>query len=315
VRRVATEEVVVTVGNMPAAEVDVDEPLLGRLLAEQHPDLAGAELRLLASGWDNVLYRVGPDLVARLPRRQVAAALVDHEQRWLPEIAARLPLPVPAPVRVGRPGAGYPWRWSLCPWLAGEPAALAPLADAADAARVLGSFVAALHVPAPANAPANPVRGVPLAARSAAFEARLAKLGRLVDGAGAREVWRAASDAPPWAGPPLWLHGDLHPANVLVADGRLAAVIDFGDLTAGDPATDLAAAWMLFEPGARAVFRDCAGDVDDATWCRARGWAVGLSVAILASSADNELMAAVARRTLAAASSDEWTAVHRESTG
>lgn len=292
--------------NMPAAEVAVDEPLVRRLLAVQYPEGTGLPLRLVANGWDNLVFRLGAELAVRLPRRQAAADLVLHEQRWLPTLAPGLPLPVPAPVLAGRPAEGYPWAWSVVPWFPGSIAATTPPREPAAAAATLGRFVAALHQPAPSEAPLNPVRGCPLAHRHDAVTERLARVG---PGLAAREraalgsLWAAALAAPLWDGPPQWLHGDLHPANLLVDSGRLSAVIDFGDLTAGDPATDQAVAWMLFddEP-TRARFLAAAGGADGAPdpaeTARAMGWAVNLALAMAAASADNPTMAAVARRTI-----------------
>ncbi len=290
--------------NMPAAEVAVDEPLVRRLLAAQFPAGAGLPLRLEANGWDNAIFRLGPELAVRLPRRQASAELVLNEQQWLPVLAPGLPLPVPAPVLAGRPGDGYPWPWSVVPWLPGGIAASTPPADPSGTADMLGRFVTALHQPAPAEAPVNPVRGCPLAHRHDAVEERLARVGPTLATAERHALAAAWADglaAPAWPGAPRWLHGDLHPANFLVDEqGRLSGVIDFGDLTAGDPATDLAVAWMLFDDGpARARFLAAAGQPDEATIIRARGWAVNLGLAIAAASADNPTMAAVARRTIA----------------
>jgi aminoglycoside phosphotransferase (APT) family kinase protein len=289
---------------MPAAEVDVDEDLVHALLAAQHPDLAPRPLRLLAHGWDNVSYRLGTDLVVRLPRREVAAVLMEHEQRWLPVLAPRLPLPIPAPVRIGRPQGTYPWSWSVVPWRPGQIAAATTIADPAAEARRLGAFTTALHQPAPADAPVNPVRGGPLRERTFAFEERLERLAAVVDTAGAQDRWDESLAAAPWSGPRVWLHGDLHTANLLVEDGVLSAVIDFGDITGGDPATDLAVAWMLFEPDDRATFRQECGTSDDDTWERARGWALHFALAYLAHSADNALMAGIGRRALDAVLAD-----------
>src|SRR5262245_4441693 len=189
---------------MPAAEVDIDDVLVRGLLEAQHPDLAGRELTEAAHGWDNVLYRLGDDLLVRLPRRQLAAELVAHEQRWLPELAPRLPLPIPAPVRTGVPTANYPWSWSICPWFDGTPAASATLTDPAREARRMGEFLAALHQPAPADAPANPYRGIPLAGRRARFDADLATLGDEVDAGAARALWERAVSVPRWDRAPVW---------------------------------------------------------------------------------------------------------------
>lgn len=290
---------------MPAAEVDVTVGLVRALLDEQHPDLAGLDLGLVANGWDNAIFRLGSDLAVRLPRRAAAAELVRNEQRWLPELAPRLPVAVPVPVRVGVPALDYPWPWSVVPWFDAVRLCDRPHPAASALADQLGEFLRALHRPAPDGAPANPVRGIPLAARERWFRRHLADAGLSGDDATIERIWRGAVAATPSSGHPMWLHGDLHPANVLVADGSLAAVIDFGDLTAGDRATDLAVAWMAFDASDRDRLRVAAGGVDDAMWTRARGWALTLAVACIANSADNADIAAIGERTLAAVISDE----------
>lgn len=147
---------------MPPAEVDISADLVRRLLAGQHPDLARLPVTFLANGWDNAMFRVGDELVARLPRREVGAKIIVHEQQWLPLLARGLPLPIPYPERIGLPAHGYPWPWSIVPYLRGEPAADSDSLDAGHAAAAVGGFLGALHVPAPARAPVNPFRGVPL---------------------------------------------------------------------------------------------------------------------------------------------------------
>ena len=288
---------------MPAAEVDVGLGVVRTLLAEQCSDLAELELTELAYGWDNAIFRLGPGLTVRLPRRALAAELVEHEQRWLPGLASTLPLPIPAPVRIGRPSGSYPWSWSVCPWLPGVVATRVPPDDPFDAAVTIGEFLSALHQVAPGDAPANPYRGVPLGQRTAVAVARVHQLRPvlLIDAPSVVACWSDLVATRPWSGPPLWLHGDLHPANLLVDEGRLSAVIDFGDITAGDPATDLAVAWMLLPDEARATFRSAAGDVDDDTWARARAWALSLALAYLANSADNPTFARLGEQVLAAA--------------
>jgi aminoglycoside phosphotransferase (APT) family kinase protein len=282
---------------MPAAELDVHPDLVRALLADQHPDLADRPLALVANGWDNVLFRLGDDLVVRLPRRELAVALVEHEQRWLPDLAPLLPLPVPTPVRVGRPGVGYPWPWSICRWIDGRSALDTPPTDLGEAAEALGRFLAALHRPAPDGAPPNPFRGTSLAVRSPITLRALDHLGAAVDQVGMRRRWEDLVALPPWDRPPVWVHGDTHPGNLIVSDGRLAAVVDFGDLTAGDPASDLAVAWMLLPAEHRPRFRTAVGaDADDALWARARAWALGIGLSLLASSADNPAYAELAGR-------------------
>lgn len=271
-----------------------------RLLLAQHSDLAELPLRVVAAGWDNVLARLGDDLVVRLPRRALAAELVAHEQRWLVELAPRLPLPIPVPVRIGVPGEGFPWAWSVCPWFDGASAAVAPLAGSSAAATTLAAFLVALHRPAPAAAPRNPFRGVPLAARDRLVRGYVDALGTEIDRAAVERCWSAACALPAYDGPPLWIHGDLHPGNLVVRDGALAAVVDFGDVTAGDPATDVAVAWMLFDAPTRARFRAALRGVDDVTWQRAAGNALAHGLASLARSGDAPWLATVGRRTISA---------------
>lgn len=281
----------------PPAEVDVDEGLVRELLSQQHPDLARLPLRLVANGWDNTIWRLGEELAVRLPRRAVAAALVDKEHRWLPALAARVtsacPVVVPVAVRTGRPTAHYPWPWSIVPWAPGRSAGTRTAGERTVLAEPLAAVVRALHVPAPADAPPNPVRGVPLLDRDAAVRARLT--GDVPRRAELLALWAELTATPPWTGPATWLHGDLHPHNLVVDDeGGLAAVLDFGDLTAGDPATDLATAWLTFDAAGRAVFREqLAGRYDDDTWRRARGWALIMTTAMLTGSADDPVIAGI----------------------
>jgi aminoglycoside phosphotransferase (APT) family kinase protein len=288
--------------NMPRAEVVLEPADVRMLLQEQHPDLASLPLSVLANGWDNVLMRLGEELLVRLPRREMAAQLVAHEQRWLPMIAPDLPLPVPVPVRVGHPSRRYPWPWSITRYLPGDIAATSPPANGQSAARALGSFLAALHRPAPAEAPANPFRGVPLQQRDESFRANLERAGASVDTARCLASWSAALAAEPWPHPPVWLHGDLHPANILVDAGQVSAIVDFGDITSGDPATDLAIAWMMLPTGDHAAFWNAyaAGaphPVDPALQVRASGWALVLGMVFVAHSADNAVMLRIGKRT------------------
>jgi aminoglycoside phosphotransferase (APT) family kinase protein len=303
----------------PAAELEISADLVRRLLAGQHPDLAGLPVEPLANGWDNALFRLGDRLVARLPRRAAGAGILLNEQRWLPSLAPRLPLPVPVPVRTGGPGEGYPWPWSVTEYLPGTPAADDPPFDRRRAAADLGAFFGALHRPAPPDAPANPARGVPLERRAGTFAKNLETLAGQVDRAAVLAAWAAALAAPPWDAAPVWLHGDPHPANILIRDGRVNGVLDFGDITAGDPASDLSLAWMLLPAECHGEFRAAyaaanggaadggaadGGAGGDATWARARGWALNLAVVFLAWSADNPQLRAVGRRTLAAVLAD-----------
>ncbi len=287
----------------PVAEVSVTEELVRALLGAQHPDLAELPLRLVAEGWDNAMWRLGEDLAVRIPRRELAAPLVRHEQRWLPELALRLPVPVPVPVRTGEPGLGYPWHWSVVPWFAGRHAIDLARHGTGGLVTGLAELVTHLHVLGPADAPVNPFRGVPLRDRDAILRDRLSAL-PVGDRARALAVWDDAVEAPAWPGPPMWLHGDLHPGNLVVADdGTLAAVVDFGDICAGDPAVDLAVAWYLFDGDDRVAFIDrvtAANGWDAAMWRRARGWALSFSTALLTMSDDNPAYQALGERTFRA---------------
>lgn len=286
------------VTGMPPAETEVTVGLVRSLLEDQRPDLAAIEPTLLANGWDNVSFRLGERLVARFPRRSLAAALIENEARWLPDLAPGLPLPVPVPLFVGEPGRGYPWRWTIVPWIEGNPAVDSDGLDLDACAVDLARFLRALHIPAPSEAPTNPYRGVPLSERHEATVERIERLGDLIDGPVAQRRWERAVSVPNHSGEPVWLHGDLHPNNLLVSDGRISGVIDFGDLTAGDPATDLAIAWIMLPEAGRARFYEEYGLADESTRERAAGWALSLATAYLAFSADTPTMGAIGLTTL-----------------
>ncbi|MEV4095714.1 aminoglycoside phosphotransferase family protein [Streptosporangium saharense] len=274
--------------NTPAVEVGIDDDLVDRLVRRQHPDLAGP-LTLVANGWDNVVYRLGADLSVRLPRRQAAVDLIVNEQRWLPVLAHHVEVALPVPVRTGVPGEGYPWPWTIAPWFEGRTAAEVPPSDRSGLAVPLADFMTDLHRPAPPDAPRNPVRGVPLSVRDEAVRRRLPSVSRSAE---LLPLWEELAALPDWRGPALWLHGDPHPGNLLLDGKGLAAVLDFGDLTGGDPATDLAAAWLVFDEDGRDVFRSRV-DADKVTWERARGWALAVGTALAVHSADSPAVAAV----------------------
>ena len=258
----------------PAAEIDIDATMVRSLLREQHPHLATLSIESFASGWDNAMFRLGDDLCVRLPRRAASVALLETEQQWLPSLAQRLPLPIPTPLAMGLPSSIYPWRWSVLPWLAGEAADKSKVN--VNQGAVLATFLRALHVPAPGNAPRNPYRGVSLQSRQTAVEERLTRLEKTIsaDYERIRKIWREALAAPIDVSD-TWLHGDLHAQNVLLRDGQISAIIDWGDLCQGDCATDLAAVWMWLPNGESRIAAIAAyPSATPATWQRARGWAV-----------------------------------------
>jgi aminoglycoside phosphotransferase (APT) family kinase protein len=281
----------------PPAEVSIDAALVSRLISAQHPSLL-APVSWFSSGWDNELFRLGDDYVVRMPRRALAVSLIEHEQRWLPELQRLVDVPIPVPVALGLPSDDYAWPWSIARWLAGEPVAHRPVSARGALVEPLAEFVVSLHVPAPADAPMNPVRGTPLATRDEAVRGRLGS-GSIPHADELLEVWERAVAAPVYSGPPIWMHGDLHPINVLAdASGALSAVIDFGDLGGADPACDLAAAWLFFDAEQRAAFRARIGTDalhDESAWERARGWAVAEATAFVQNSGDAPVLDAIGR--------------------
>ncbi len=291
----------ITDGRPPSAEHEIDEALVRRLLAAQRPDLADRPLRYVTDGWDNVTYRLGEDLAVRLPRRAVAAELIEREQRWLPVLARRVGVPVPEPVGAGRPGEGYPWPWSVVRWIPGTPVDQAPV-DPGEAAP-FGRFLADLHGPAPDDAPRNPARGIPLRGKTESLAIRWDRLdgldvGLSVEVDAVRTAWHEVVDTDVDL-PVGWAHSDLHPKNLVGEDGRLAGVIDWGDLGVADPALDLAAAWMLFPPAVHEDLWAAYGGISAATHERARGWATFFGTILLDTAVDGaDTFGRIGRKTL-----------------
>jgi aminoglycoside phosphotransferase (APT) family kinase protein len=277
---------------MPEADVEITAELVRDLVRDQHPDLADQPVRMGARGWSNQLWRLGDDLAVRLPWAPGDSdALLHKEHTWVPELAPDLPLPVPVPQRWGEPSARFPRPWLITTWLPGAPADQAPVTRGADAAVSLAAFLTALHRPAPDGAPTSQDRDGPLADHTDRFTSSLAAAasrGLIPDVDAAAAVWHDAATAPAWPGPDVWIHADLHPANVLTTAGRLSGVVDFGALGAGDPACDLAAAWILLPDGVNDAFHAAYRPTPDpATLRRARGWALGRAVACLLISDDD----------------------------
>jgi aminoglycoside phosphotransferase (APT) family kinase protein len=253
-----------------------------------------------------VIYRLGRELTVRFPRHEGAIGQAAKEARWLPQLAAHLPLAIPEPVAVGEPDLGYPWPWAVTRWLAGETATVEALAASHEAAGALAEFLIALQHFAPADLPDVgtdvELGGVePLADRDSATREAIAALDGVFDATAMTRVWDAALAAPGWQRPAVWFHGDFHIGNLLTVDGRLSAVIDFGGLGIGDPACDLTIAFTLMHPETRMVFRDALG-VDEATWTRGRGWALATGLnAYTSYAAVNPRVAAQANRQINAA--------------
>jgi aminoglycoside phosphotransferase (APT) family kinase protein len=258
--------------------------LVRALIAEQFPRWSDLPVTPVPrQGWDNRTFRLGDQLSVRLPSAEGYVAAVEKENRWLPELAGHLPLPVPSPVAVGRPGAGYPYPWSVRQWLAGDTLEDAAAVDRLRLARDLGEFLTVLRQ-APVSGPPGGrhsfFRGCHPSAYADEVERALKDLGNAVDVRACRAVWAEAMDSS-WESAPVWFHGDIAVGNLLVRDGRLAAVIDFGTCGVGDPACDLVIAWNTLVGAERAAFRDAVG-LDRQTWRRARGWALWKALIMLA---------------------------------
>jgi aminoglycoside phosphotransferase (APT) family kinase protein len=257
---------------MHADEVDIDVELVGRLVTEQFPRLADLPIRALQStGTVNAIYRLGEHLYARLPRLQSWARNLDKEWLWLPKIAPHLSLRVPEPVAKGRAAHSYPFSWAIYRWIDGQVYADDLVDDEHQAADDLAQFLAELRRMDVVGAPRGGRR--PLGELDAVTRSRIESARDVIDSGAAIAAWEHALTAPAWDGIPVWIHADLLRPNLLVAEGRLCAVIDFGGAGVGDPAADVIAAWTVFSQAGRGTFRS-ALDVDDGTWNRARGFAL-----------------------------------------
>ncbi len=268
---------------MHADEIETDVGLVRRLLAGQFPHWAGLPVEPVASyGTDHDIYRLGDRLAARLPRIGWATAQAAKEAEWLPKLAPHLPLAIPVQLAMGHPAEGYPFAWSVYEWLPGENAN-GTIGDLDQAAVDLAAFVTALRQVDTAGAHPRPpgARGGPLADGDEHVRRSIAQLGDRIDGDATLRSWQESLSAPAWDGPEAWVHGDLLPGNLLIVDGRLSAVIDFGGLNVGDPACDLQPAWNVFAGDSHERFRVELA-VDDASWSRGRGWALCQAVTGLA---------------------------------
>jgi len=262
---------------MHVDEVNTNVSLALRLVSTQFPQWADLPITTVdSSGTDNALYRLGSDMVVRLPRIHWAVGQVEKERQWLPRLAPLLPYAVPVPIAKGAPAEGYPWPWSIYRWLKGKDATVAPVVDKRQAAIDLARFLSALQrIALEGEPPAvdHRSRGFPLAARDTQTRDAIAALRDLADMRSVTAVWNEALRIPEWGRKPVFFHGDLMPGNLLVENGRLSAVIDFSGLGVGDPACDLMIAWGLFSGESRDVFRRALA-VDDATWARGRAHAL-----------------------------------------
>lgn len=270
--------------NVPAADIDIDDDLVLKLLEDQCPALAELPLAPLASGWDNQLFRLGDTLMVRLPRRQVAAPQMANELRHLPDVSAQLPVEVPVPSFTGQPSELFPWPWMVGHYIPGVPASTVPRGERIEFAEQLADVLWTLHMPAPGYATVNPYRGGPLSQERFRVNVPRRTAGHPQE-AELLARWEAWSSAPAHDGPAVWLHGDAHPHNFIVGeDRRLRGVIDWGDMTPGDPACDLATAWLTFDAAGRERFIaqvQADSQLDEAVWARAKAWALHLALIML----------------------------------
>lgn len=280
----------------------IDLALAARLIGSQFPQWAGLPLSPIpAGGWDNRTFRLGDSMLVRLPSAREYAGQVEKEHRWLPRLAPHLPFAIPEPLALGEPGFGYPFNWSVYRWIEGESAASADIADsegfASDVARFLSALQAIDAEQGPRPGAHNFFRGGDLASYDGEARAALARLSASIDVRVATRIWDGAL-ASRWPCDPVWVHGDMSAGNLLVRDGQLAAVIDFGQLAVGDPACDLAMAWTFFGAAGRKTFRERL-PLDEDTWRRGRGWALWKAAIVAAGMTDtNAVEKAQSGRTL-----------------
>lgn len=263
----------------------IDTALVRCLVETQFPQFIGLPIRPVAvSGWDNRTFRLGEHMLVRMPSAEKYAVQVEKEQKWLPRFAPLLPLSIPEPLAMGEPTESYPWKWSIYRWIEGENAASAHIADLSDFATSLARFLISLQNIDTTDGPPpgwhNFYRGGMLITYDDEVRQAIAILKDKIDVSTAIEIWEAAL-ASTWNGPPMWVHGDVSAGNLLVQDGRLSSVIDFGMLGIGDPACDLAIAWTLLGGKSREAFRAML-PFDSGTWTRGRAWTLWKALIVAA---------------------------------
>lgn len=283
----------------------IDALLVHQLISSQFPDLANLPLRqILPGGWDNRTFRLGDQMSVRLPSHASYSFQVCQEHDWLPKLAPHLSLPIPTPLRMGKPEFNYPFSWSIYSWIEGESLDQSSLLSQTQFALDLAEFLGSLHRVSSRGGPVpgshNFYRGALLSVYNSETREALLKLSDVVDVDALTRVWDMAVSSE-WEGSPLWVHGDISVGNLLVKDGRLSAVIDFGLLAVGDPACDLVIAWNFLNPESRKVFRDRLtfhSGIDDQTWNRAKGWALWKALIVLAKSSPSSPIINETRRIL-----------------
>lgn len=271
---------------------NINTALVETLIADQFPQWSGLRVReVLPNGWDNRTFRLGDEMSIRLPSAERYVAQVEKEQRWLPVLARQLPLAIPTPLETGEPSDDYPWRWSVYSWIEGETAVADRIKDMPEFARDLSGFLSALHgidtTGAPSAGQHNFYRGGALSVYDGETRRaiEISKQNSDLDTEAFTDIWDIALSST-WQDLPVWIHGDVSSGNLLVRDGELSAVIDFGGLAVGDPACDLSIAWTMFDDASRRAYRERL-DLDDATWARARGWTLWKALIIISGISDS----------------------------
>jgi len=257
--------------------IEISVSLVRQLVATQFPQWANFEIRPVEfDGHDNRTFHLGDEMSVRMPSHERYVGHVSSEQKWLPKLSQHLPLPIPEPVGVGKPGPDYPWPWTVNRWVQGDNASLDNIYDLNEFAKDLAGFLNALQAVDAADAPKpgkdNFYRGGQLSMYDSEARECIEALSNVIDTSAAKTVWDLALEAT-WKHAPVWIHGDIAVGNLLVRNGKLCAVIDFGQLAAGDPSCDTTIAWTLFSDSSKEVFQ-AEFNVDDATWARGRGWAL-----------------------------------------
>lgn len=275
---------------MNTIQTNIDTNLAHRLVASQFPQWKDLPIQPVEkSGWDNRTFYLGKDMLVRMPSAECYAFQVEKEQYWLPKLAPLLPLEIPSPLAMGEPGEGYPWTWSIYKWLEGESASRANIGDLRDFAENLADFLIALHgidsTNGPKPGPHNFYRGGDLSTYDAETRQSIDILKDKINVGFVTEVWERAISTT-WQDKPVWIHGDVSVGNLLVRQGRLSAVIDFGQLGVGDPACDLTIAWTFFKDESRQVFRKKL-PLNTDTWARGRAWALWKALIVAAGITDS----------------------------
>lgn len=263
----------------------IDEKLVCRLIASQFPHYSNLPVKPVAvGGWDNRTFHLGKDMLVRLPSAEQYELQVEKEQQWLPQLASLLPVPIPTPLAKGMPGEGYPWKWSIYRWLEGETIVSANLSNLNEIAKDLATFLTAFHQIDSSGGPKPGMhsfyRGGDLKIYDPETRQAIDYLKGKIDTDHATEIWETALNTS-WQGTPVWVHGDISAGNLLVKNGKLCAVIDFGQLSVGDPACDLAITWTLFAGDSRKIFREMLA-LDKGTWFREQAWALWKALIVAA---------------------------------